>query len=340
MHLSVQAQRQAKRTIVLEALKRTAGVEWTAGLPIVTAGEPVGYRRRIRLHVDRDGAVGYYQAGTHSIVAIEHCLVAEAGVNDVLRAVVGLEPPHRAHLAKFERLDMAVGDRSAYIHLTPRRRTTRAQARAARSALADALDPIRVTSPRHAGDALKLALAGQHLLVPSGAFFQVNWSVNQAIVSAVLDAAERLHLHTFCDVYCGAGNFSLPLLGAGLTGVGFDRTRSAISSAGRAAKAQRLRGEFLAGDAREVIQQLAKAGRRFDMVVLDPPRAGAKDVIRDLPQLRPKYVLMCACDPVTFARDAKLLADNGAELVELTAFDMFPQTHHVEVLGLFRVSDN
>lgn len=76
--------------------------------------------------------------------------------------------------------------------------------------------------------------------------------------------------------------------------------------------------------------------RRFDLVLLDPPRSGARDVLPAVADLAPRYVAVCSCDPVTLARDLRALARSGYELESVTGFDMFPHTHHVEALAWMR----
>jgi len=84
-----------------------------------------------------------------------------------------------------------------------------------------------------------------------------------------------------------------------------------------------------------VRSELAKLRRaqRFDLIVLDPPRSGARDLLPELLHCAPSHIAYCACDPVTLARDLRALCDEGYALQELTAFDMFPQTHHFETLA-------
>jgi 23S rRNA (uracil1939-C5)-methyltransferase len=90
---------------------------------------------------------------------------------------------------------------------------------------------------------------------------------------------------------------------------------------------------FVVGDARETVTDLARRRERFDLVVLDPPRSGAKDVLDAVVRLAPGCIALCSCDPVTLARDVALLGKQGYRLEELRGFDMFPSTHHLEALA-------
>ena len=180
-------------------------------------------------------------------------------------------------------------------------------------------------------------LPGAYVLAPPGAFTQVNWEVNRALVDAVVQGALRRRASSFADLYSGSGNFSLPLLRAGLSGKGVEVSAASIECAQRAAREQGLGGEFFAGDVGRVAARWATAGQRYDLVVLDPPRAGAKEALDSVVRLAGRAVVLIACDPVTFARDLRVLMDRGLVLEEVRAFDMFPQTHHVECLAWLRV---
>ncbi|HEX7452278.1 MAG TPA: methyltransferase domain-containing protein, partial [Polyangiaceae bacterium] len=174
---------------------------------------------------------------------------------------------------------------------------------------------------------------GVQLRVPGGGFNQVNWAVNQLLVQALLDGAERVSALSFCDLYCGAGNFSLPLLARGLVGLGIENSRSAIAAAKRAVKEQSLSSaRFITGDVRVELEKLTRA-ECFDLIVLDPPRSGARDVLPEVIRRAPGHIAYCACDPVTLARDLRALCDAGYALDRVTGFDMFPQTHHFETLA-------
>jgi tRNA/tmRNA/rRNA uracil-C5-methylase (TrmA/RlmC/RlmD family) len=76
--------------------------------------------------------------------------------------------------------------------------------------------------------------------------------------------------------------------------------------------------------------------RRFELILLDPPRAGARDALDGLVALSPRSIALCSCDPVTLARDLRALAERGYTLEAVSGFDLFPQTHHVEALAWMR----
>ncbi len=81
---------------------------------------------------------------------------------------------------------------------------------------------------------------------------------------------------------------------------------------------------------------MLKEERSFDLVLLDPPRSGAKEMLPSLVKLEHKHLVYISCDPVTFARDLRMLRESGFELLQLAAFDLFPETHHVESFAILR----
>jgi 23S rRNA (uracil1939-C5)-methyltransferase len=176
---------------------------------------------------------------------------------------------------------------------------------------------------------------GVEIEAPPGVFTQVNWPVNVAIVSAVVEGATRRGAARFCDAYAGAGNFALPLAHAGLEGVAVERDGRAVRAAKVAAARQGL-GErlvFREGDAGRALADLAREGERIDLVLLDPPRKGAAEAMSGVRRLAPPHVALCSCDPVTLARDVATLQVAGYRLDSVQGFDMFPHTHHLESLA-------
>ncbi|HTA93438.1 MAG TPA: methyltransferase domain-containing protein [Polyangiaceae bacterium] len=334
MALSYSAQLIAKVGILREALLRTGRFRELPEIRTVASERTLGYRSRIRLHVASDGRVGFFATGTQELVEIPSCPVADPALDRALTALRAIAARYRGALSRFAELELRVApsDPRCSLWLLPR-----ADELKGTSELLSALSEVfQVSLAERASDPerdQRFALpGGVELRAPAQAFTQINWPINRALVQALLDAVERRSLRTFCDLYCGAGNFSLPLLSRGLSGVGIEAAKASIAAAKRAAAAQQLQnGRFLAGDVREVLSQLPSS-ERFDLILLDPPRSGARDALPEISRRAATHIAYCACDPVTLARDLRILCDAGYTLEELTVFDMFPQTHHFETL--------
>ncbi len=346
MALPLAAQHGLKLDLVREALRRTAGLaEIPGGLELVHAGQPLEYRSRIRLQM-RGGRIGFFLAGSRELVEIERCLVSSVAVQGALTTLRAHARRHPQALEAFEHVELRAAPGATRVSLcfSPKRgaRVPVASRRVLDELRREFLvsvrgeDELRPDAP-HA-DLERFELGGVHLLAAPGSFTQVNWAVNLALVSEVVEGALARSASSFADLYCGSGNFSLPLLHAGLSGKGVEASPSSIACAERAAREQGLaRAAFFAGDVGQVAGRWAKAGEKYDLVVVDPPRAGAKDALDSVRRLAAKAVVVIACDPVTFARDLRSLIDAGLVLEGVKAFDMFPQTHHVECLAWLRV---
>ena len=335
MTLDYAAQVTAKVGILRDALTRVGRFDTLPELAFVAADQTLAYRSRIRLHIANGARLGFFAAASRELVEIPGCRVAAPELNQALPLLRSIASEHQAELASFSELELRVapaGPRLA-LRLLPNARRIDDATRLV-SALSQQFQVSigeRASPPEH--DQRFPLPGGVELRVSGAGFTQVNWAVNQRLVQALLDRVEQLGLTTFCDLYCGAGNFSLPLLARGLSGVGIEGSKTAISAAKRASIEQNLpRGRFIAGDVKE---SLAKLPHResFELAVLDPPRSGAREVLPELIRRAPRYIAYCACDPVTLARDLRTLCDSGYVLETITGFDMFPQTHHFETLA-------
>jgi 23S rRNA (uracil1939-C5)-methyltransferase len=136
----------------------------------------------------------------------------------------------------------------------------------------------------------------------------------------------------FLDLYCGAGNFALPIARRGAVVEGVEQSTIAVDAARENAVRLGLAGAtFAAARVRDALA--ARPAGALDVVVLDPPRAGAADALRALAALRAPRILYVACDPATLARDVRGLATGGYRAVRIVPVDLFPQTYHIETVA-------
>jgi len=339
MVLSREQQHRSKLDILCEALLRTGKIELAPGaIEFFSDAAPGGYRSRVRLQVI-DGRIGFHGRGSHVLVEPEHCAVSSGPLNAALTELRGLVRQRVAALdavASVELREAPDGTCSAYFERHDPLRP---------------LDPAELvelrrhflvaTSPEEAGAEAtwqRFELTPDtYLLAPPGCFTQVNWRVNRMLIERVLGGARRRGARSFLDAYAGCGNFALPLLALGLPGVAVESNALAIRAAREAARRQALPSDgFVCADSAVWAREQAERNRRFDLVLLDPPRAGVKQGLSELAALTGEWLVMCSCNPVTLARDLRSLIDRGFELDTVEAFDMFPETHHVETLAWLR----
>jgi 23S rRNA (uracil1939-C5)-methyltransferase len=339
MQLERGAQLRAKAALLREALSRTGGFrELPDPLPIVSGPRALAYRNRIRLHIDERGRVGFFARGSHELVEIPECAVCEPEINRALVAVRELGRSDPAGVARFSEVEVraAPGDPRVLLSFTPRG-PARAACRAALSRLEASFEVAIAGESASALQHYPLP-GGLELAVPEGVFTQVNWAVNQLLVERICESARRHAVTTFVEVYAGAGNFTLPLLGAGLTGTAIEGNPRAAAALRHATRRQRAALNVLTGDAKACLGRLLGRIAPPDLVLLDPPRSGARELLAQVVELGPRHIAICACDPVTLARDLRTLREAGYELRSVEAFDMFPQTHHLEALAWMDVS--
>jgi 23S rRNA (uracil1939-C5)-methyltransferase len=174
---------------------------------------------------------------------------------------------------------------------------------------------------------------GLDLEVPADAFTQVNAGGNLLLVETVLAFAGAAAGERVLDLYCGAGNFSLPLARRGARVRGIERSPVAVEAAtANAARLGLREASFECATVAHALRRVTPA----DLVVLDPPRAGARDALAALAAIRAPRVVYVSCDPATLARDVRTLRDSGYRLLRVQPIDLFPQTYHVESVAEFR----
>ena len=322
MGWSPEAQRRGKARIVVDAMRRTGGLE-VLEPEVLHAGGEAGWRGRITLRVGRSG-VGFLRRGSHEVVTIDRCMVATDAVNEGLAALVRLGPAPLRGVSTVELRSAPEGASITAVAEGPRRRRPpRGALRAIDRALGVADERPRWPFP------------GGWLEASTGAFTQVHDAANQLLVAEVCEAVAELD-GVVVDACCGAGNFSLPLAAAGHRVLAFDVAGPAVEDLKHAAGMQGLAIECSVGSMESELGRLAAGAVDVVAVILDPPRRGAKESIPALLELAPARVVYVACDPVSLARDARTLLGTGAYgLTSLRCVDMFPNTHHVETVAVF-----
>jgi len=338
MHLSLEGQKQAKLGMLADALRRVGGaLSLPDTIGFVRLGDGLAYRSRLRLHVDRNGRVGFLSPRSKQVVPVERCLVAEPLLNTALAGLAVLSDEARRLLQLCDELELRAAELEPRLiaRLIPKPKIC-LQARHFVSLFPPDTRVVVEGSVEDAQVLQHYRLPDDGLLsVPACAFTQVNQGINLSLVRDLVKATTLRNLHSFVDAYAGAGNFTLPLLAAGLVGESVDCASAGIFAARSVARDRGLPFTgFQVGDAQVLLESFVRAGRQFDLVLLDPPRNGAKDVLRVALRLQPQCIAIIACDPVSLARDVATIVAAGGTIEQLTVYDMFPQTHHMEVLAI------
>jgi 23S rRNA (uracil1939-C5)-methyltransferase len=336
-HLAPAAQRAAKAGIVAEQLARLGGLRDVDVRPPLSAAEPWAYRARISLLVE-GRLLGFRRARSHALLEIDDCAIADPA----LVAHLGVARTWVAALrAVPARVTLARAPGGVVLLAGTRRRPGPADVDVTEGLLAR---HASVRGAILAGAGARTVVGDPHLLVPlepdlqlevpADAFTQVNPSANPLLVATVLELAGVGAGGRALDLYCGAGNFTLPLARRGADVLGIERNAVAVD-AGRtnAARLGTAGARFACGPVASELQRVPT--HALDAVVLDPPRAGAADLVPQLVMRRPVRVVYVSCDPATLARDARGLVAGGYRVARVQPVDLFPQTYHIETVAEF-----
>jgi tRNA/tmRNA/rRNA uracil-C5-methylase (TrmA/RlmC/RlmD family) len=339
-HIAIDRQRAIKGEVIADAFARI-GKHALAGPVDVAASPEEGYRMRARLHV-RGARAGFYREGSHDL-----CDAAGTGqlYPDTLAAVAGVvDGLGRAGLVASSveiAENMPADQRAVFVELANTSRPSRVDLK---SLIGSSMASIAAAAPdgtRYSAgepliaDSLSAITAGRaegELRRTAESFFQANRFLLSALVTSVIDSV--LPDGDVLDLYAGVGLFGLSLAGSGRSGVtaveapgvsGTDLQRNASAFPG-----------LITAAVAPVERHLARVRQLPPTVIVDPPRTGlSKAVLEHLALRGGARLVYVSCDPPTLARDARGLLDGGYRLESLRAFDLFPNTPHVETVAAF-----
>lgn len=321
--LAYEAQLAAKVTMIDDCLRRIAGIPEPPVLNITPSPEPVGHRSRAEWQISADrSALGYYERNSHTIVDALECPVL---VSDLAVAFSRVR-------ARFERGKRGEGS-SKQLH-------------AATAGGKVSLSPPYAGLELHTVEA---EISGERFRYNAECFFQTNLGVLPAMIEETLRFAGEAHERsrdaneqvggpaksTAVDLYSGVGLFTISLARR------FDRVTGveihALAASFAEQNVERAGLTNVRLTSMPVERWLATRGRSLKhvgLIVVDPPRSGlGTTVVDSLIHMRPAYIAYVSCDPATLARDIKGFLAGGYRLARVEAFDMFPQTHHVEAIA-------
>ncbi len=342
-HLANAAQREYKQAALTQLIGRAT--KQTLGLDSLVESPSQGYRRRARLSIWFDKktaqlAIGFRQKSSKQIVSVTDCAVLEPTLNqllpDIHRCLHHMSDPSAVGHVEIVKADNA---RVLVLrHTKPlNHRDTEALRQLAEQQhltlylmpQSDQLERVYGEAPYYQETGVKMAFEPTH-------FIQVNQSVNQQMVAKALD---WLALHSddrVLDLFCGLGNFSLPIAKLVSQVVGVEGVAEMVDKASANAAANQLNNaRFYHADLEQPLANQEWAKLRFDKVLLDPARAGAAGIVDQLAALGASRVVYVSCNPATLARDSQSLLTQGYRLQRVAMLDMFPHTSHLESMALF-----
>ncbi|MGW8312931.1 MAG: class I SAM-dependent RNA methyltransferase [Desulfuromonadales bacterium] len=350
-HLPYHEQVRWKEKIYAELMVRNQVAPAVRIREIVAAPDQWNYRNRVQLkcHQVNDGmAIGFYRHGSHFVIDVDRCLVVAPQIQRVIDILHG-ELPQAPDGDCIPQVDVACGDDGAVrivVHVLPKSRKPLSlwlRDFACRHDINVCIQSGRKETLEIVHGVAHLTVAvdnsGLSLHYGPGGFVQGNSEQNRNMVSRMLEMLKPEGAERVLDLFCGMGNFSLPL--ARRTGwvVGVEDYAPSIASARENAAINEIHNvEFHAVDATRFMQRAHP--EEFDLVVLDPPRTGCRQTVQELLRIKPRSVLYVSCDPATLVRDLMPLVHGGYEVVAGQPLDLFPQTWHIESLTLLKRCDS
>jgi 23S rRNA (uracil1939-C5)-methyltransferase len=350
-HMSSAAQLVLKQKMLLEQLQHFGGVQPETILPPLT-GLLWGYRRKARLgvkYVAKKGGVlvGFREKNNRFLADLQSCEVLHVSIGHLIAELKTLISNLQAY-KDIPQIEVAVDDdQSALIfrHMAPLETADQDKliAFAKIHSLRLYLQPggpqtVHLIWPENVSDKLSYRLPDYDLALtfqPTG-FTQINTEINRQMVKQAIELLALKSTDRVLDLFCGIGNFTLPLARNCGEVIGVEGDADLVKQAQQNAEVNRIANAyFYQADLTADFAGAAWAKNSFHKIMLDPPRAGALEIAQNITRFKAERILYVSCNPATLARDAGELAQRGYRLVQAGIMDMFPHTQHVEAMALF-----
>lgn len=327
-HMSYPAQLSAKTEIIRDQLSRLGGLKNVVVNPIIASPQQTHYRNHVQFHLTPKGELGYRRFDNTGVLPIQECYLPEPILNEVWPKL-SFDPE-----TEIKRVGLRCGvDGDVQLILESNEIEP-----------PDFLVEDLPVSAVHLGPAGPFVLAGSHTVeiqvlektfqVSAGSFFQVNTAMAEALVKHLLDTIPQFHTlspqTTLLDVYSGVGLFSAFFA---------DKVGRIIAIESSPSATEDFVVNLDAYDSIELYEATAEAvlpslDVKPDIVLVDPPRSGIdRRALDGLARLNAPLLVYISCDPATLSRDVHRLTAAGYQLAQVTPFDMFPQTYHVETVA-------
>ncbi len=317
MHMSAELQQEFKKEKVANILKKFADIDWN--IRLITSGHQLFYRNKITLKV-RNGKWGYFESLSHQFCGISTCLIATNDINNDLK------------YKEFISLNNGeVVIRSNSNHEVLMSVTTEDDIKIDYNSIPENIIGIVGNSKTLYGKNYFIETIDRYRFkVSYDAFFQVNNYGLKMIFEILANNVRGINL---LDLYCGVGVLGISLKDNFQNIVGIEITENAVIDAVENAKMNDVKAKYYAGDTGEILKSLEM---NFDTILVDPPRSGLNRLTIDtIINLNPDNIAYVSCDPMTLARDLKILKEYY-EPIKIYAIDLFPNTYHVETVVILK----
>ncbi|MBN1363273.1 MAG: class I SAM-dependent RNA methyltransferase [Syntrophaceae bacterium] len=303
-HLNYEYQLKIKKKQVQDAFRRIGKIAEPPVLDTIASPQVYHYRGKAQFHakaVSNGWEIGFLDVSGGKLINIEQCEIMEETINEKMHAL-------RESILLKSDVDTQL------------------------TIWSDCL-----TERKKEKDSIIRIIKGKSFLVPDDGFFQANLCLTDRLVDEVCRLSAANKINTLVDAYCGSGLFSIFLSSFAENVIGIEINEKSVKYARINAENLGIRNaDFIHGDIENVFKErFLPQDNQIDLIMLDPPRVGCKKtVLKAMVNLKPQRIIYISCNPATQARDIKYLNEWGYNLESLMPLDMFPQTEHIEVIGL------
>lgn len=318
MHIKEEKQEEFKKEKVEEILKKF--LKYNKDVNDIVFSKNFNYRNKVVLHV-KDNKLGFYKNKTNELIEIDKCLLLNPVINDLISYL-----KNYIELKDIEKITIKVGNKTNEVMLIIDGSI------AYYKKLLEIVDVLIINEKvMTTKDYITSYIGNKKYIIKKNSFFQVNYDISTRMYNKVKDVIVKEKSKNVLDLYCGTGTIGIYISDVVSKITGIEVVSDAIEAANTNKKINNVENiEFILGKVEDKLDFISN--NNIDTVIVDPPRSGLhKKVIPILEKISPKTIIYVSCDPITMARDIKLLSNNY-ELVEVTPYDMFPNTYHVETV--------
>lgn len=324
LHLKYENQLKYKENKIKEIIIKYAGLNSDIVKKIVESPRQYNYRNKITLK--SKGKLGYYKRKSYEIIDIEKCQLANKKINDSLSELRKETLPSSVNEIVIRSINEEEVSLTIYLQYEEK--------------ITDFIKKIEylfnsinvVLNKKAVLETGKSNIIGRlsnfEYQMSQTAFFQVNTLQTVNLYNKIAEYIKKLNFPTVLDLYCGTGTIGIYVSDFASNIIGIEINAEAIEDAKANANINKINNiEFFAGDVKKI---LVENNYKANLIIIDPPRSGLEiEVIEEIVKVNPSDIIYVSCDPITLSRDLKSLSDNYI-VEEITPFDMFPNTYHVE----------
>ena len=327
LHMSYEEQIKYKQSKIVDIMIKYADINGEVIKQIVPCDRQFHYRNKVTLKVKEK--LGYFKEKTYELIPIKKCLLVNDKINEIIKILNGY-----TDLSSIKEVVIkSFTDKETMLIIYLQEDEINENLLDYLSKHVDNIivyDNNKKMIKRIGKGNIIAKLKEKQFKIGANSFFQVNMDQTLKIYDKIADYLSKIEDSTVLDLYCGVGSIGLYSVSNYAKLIGVEIVPEAIENAKTNAELNSMENtKFLVGDTKTILMH---SNYKADTIIVDPPRAGLdKSVIEDIKKINPNMLIYLSCDPITLARDLKLLSDLY-DVEELIPYDMFPNTHHVETL--------